>query len=210
MGFFGLVGKSEDTAMVEKSTGTRFDGQFCQRGGSRCAPLSGVGVRAKNIVGIKVKVYAAGMYVDEQGAKGVLGKYKAEPAHKLKGTQQMYTDLVNAQHVDKTVQLVFARGVKGETMKGAFDERLKPTLNGTKEMAAFQKYFDGLTLEKGQRLSFSAVGGTLVTKLDKTTLGSIKSAPLCKAIFNSYMGSDPVSQELKEAVGVRMASVLKQ
>jgi len=50
------------------------------------------------------------------------------------------------------VQLVFARGVKGETMKGAFDERLKPTLNGTKEMAAFQKYFDGLTLEKGQRL----------------------------------------------------------
>lgn len=35
--------------------GTRFDGQFCQRGASRCAPLSGVGVRAKNIVGIKVK-----------------------------------------------------------------------------------------------------------------------------------------------------------
>jgi hypothetical protein len=64
----------------------------------------------------------------------------------------MYTDLVNAQHVDKTVQLVFARGVKGETMKGAFDERLKPTLGGTKEMTQFQKYFDGITLEKGQRL----------------------------------------------------------
>jgi len=39
-----------------------------------------------------------------QGAKGVLGKYKAEPAHKLKGTQQMYTDLVNAQVKHPTLQ----------------------------------------------------------------------------------------------------------
>jgi hypothetical protein len=95
---------------------------------------------------------------------------------------------VNNQSVDKTVELVFARGVKGATMSGAFDERLKPTMAGTKEMAEFQHYFDGLNLAKGQRLSFAAVGGTLTTKLDTTVLGCIKSAKLCNAIFDSYIG----------------------
>jgi len=52
-----------------------------------------------------------------------------------------------------------------------------------------------LLTEFEPKCSFSAVGGTLVTKLDKTTLGSIKSAPLCKAIFNSYMGAPPPPPE---------------
>mmetsp|Transcript_43929 Transcript_43929/g.82142 ORF Transcript_43929/g.82142 Transcript_43929/m.82142 type:complete len:166 (-) Transcript_43929:304-801(-) len=164
----------------------------------------------KNIAGIKVKVYAAGLYVDEQVAKRSLGKYKRTPAAELKHNNTLFTDLIMEKALEKTVQLVFARGVKGPAVLNALDERLRPTLEGTPELDEFRTYFNGVKLEKGQSLSFSSVYGVLTTKKDGKVLGSINSVPLCNALFDVYLGSDPVMPPLRDQVGESLARILHQ
>jgi hypothetical protein len=65
----------------EPRTGLDFPPEFCSRGRKGCAQLEGVGVRAKRIAGLKVNVYALGIYFDEAAAKKALGpKHKGKPA----------------------------------------------------------------------------------------------------------------------------------
>lgn len=196
------VAKSEAVKgdFVEPNTGLTFKGEFCSRANQRvCPSFAGRGARLKNIAGIKVKVYAAGIFVDEKVARS---KVKANSHVTPTKT------IASSNDIEKTIQLIFARGVKGPTVLAALDERLKPTLEGTAELTAFRELFKDVLLEKGQELSFTADRGVLTTKKNNKTIGAINSAPLCCALFDIYLGDDPVIKELKNEVAINMSKML--
>jgi len=194
---------------TEPRTGIDFTGEFCQKGKkSGCPKLTGVGLRAKNLAGFKVKVYAAGVYLDDKVAKDVLRKYSKVPSDKLEKDQSLFNKITSEKGMEKTVLLRFARTVDGEKIMSAFDERLKPALSGTAELEAFQGYFQGMKLEKGQALSFSAAHGVLTTNHNGKVLGSINSSKLCEVLFDAYLGADPVSHDLKKDVAAGVAQLL--
>eukprot|EP00238_Polyblepharides_amylifera_P005503 CAMPEP_0196581286 /NCGR_PEP_ID=MMETSP1081-20130531/33434_1 /TAXON_ID=36882 /ORGANISM="Pyramimonas amylifera, Strain CCMP720" /LENGTH=197 /DNA_ID=CAMNT_0041901463 /DNA_START=364 /DNA_END=957 /DNA_ORIENTATION=- len=196
--------------MTEPKTGLAFDGEFCLNDAKKnCAKLTGVGCRIKSLAGIKVKVYAAGIYLDNKVAKVELGKYSSlAKADKLKESVEMFEDVINSAAMQKTLQLVFARNLKGASVRDALSERLKPKLGGSTEYKDFQSYFDGVQLKKGQNLSFSSVNGVLTTQFEGKTLGCINSPALCEALFDIYLGSNPVSKELKENLALGVAQIL--
>lgn len=41
-------------------------------------------------------------------------------------------------------------------------------------------------------------------------VGAIQSCVLCRALFDIYLGKDPVSKDAKETFGKSLAAVLKQ
>jgi len=145
--------------------------------------------------------------LDEKVAKDVLRNYSKIPSATLKKDQSLYQRITSEKRMEKTVLLTFARNVGGEKICEAFDERLEPVLSGTKELETFQKYFRGMKLAKGQSLSFSATHGVLTTNYNGKILGSINSNKLCEVLFDAYLGTNPVSPDLKSDVAAGVATL---
>lgn len=191
--------QKEADSFLEPVTGLTFKGEFCSRSNqSACPSFAGRGARLKNVAGIKVKVYAAGVFVDETAAKK---KFRANSHLPAIETFALSND------IEKTIQLIFARGVKGASVLAALDERLKPKLEGTPELTAFRELFDGLKVEKGNQISFTADYGVLTTRANNKSLGAINSKVLCDALFDIYLGKEPVINELKQEVGASLSKL---
>ena len=84
---FGANPRASLKPRVEPKTGLDFPELFCSRGSAGCAELQGVGVRAKNIAGLHVNVYAVGVYVDEAALTRVV-----KPKHKGKAAAALAKD----------------------------------------------------------------------------------------------------------------------
>ena len=80
--------------------------------GSRPQVLLGTGLRTKSF--LRVKVYAVGLYVDENAIESL-----AAAAHHV-------GDRVVSGRFNKTLRLVTARSVAGESMRDALEDALTP------------------------------------------------------------------------------------
>ena len=104
-------------------------------------------------------------------------------------------------------RLVFVRSVKAADVAGAFSERLQPKLG--KENAAlkaFQKLFSAAEFSNGAVVTMSANRGKLCVGIGGKQVGTIDSAPLVRALFDIYLGKDPVSPSAKRDFGARVAA----
>lgn len=194
----------------EPKTGLDLPGEYCTRGASACSPLAGLGVRVKKIAGIGVKVYAAGLYIDAEAAKKAVGdKYKGKSAAAVAKDDGLYSSLLTNPGIEKTVRLVFARDLDSKKISDALVERLVPRLGaGSPSIKEFEKFFDGIAFKKGQSLTFSAVKGALHTNIRGTQVADIKDSLLCEALFEAYLGPDPVIPQAKKALGEELAGYL--
>ena len=153
-----------------------------------------MGVRVKRIAGVGVKVYACGLYVDPSAARAAVGDaYVGRKVSDVAKDQSLFATLLNDAKVEKTARLVFARDLDSAKVSDALSERLRPALGaGSASLRAFESHFEGVQFKKGQSLTFSAVGGKLHTSIQGKEVGAIADPELCVALFDAYLGKDPV------------------
>lgn len=187
----GLMRLRGGADFKDKATGILFP-EHLKAGGSDLQFL-GAGERKKAILGpVAVNVYAIGLYVDSAAAKrqatGIKDAAAVGPAI-LDGT---YT---------KALRLVMARTVTADKIGDALADQLEPRLKGTDapvdQFKAFFKSFK--TLETNQEVIFTQHGSTLEVKAPSAST-SLPSGPLCKALFDIYLGDKPVSTTAKASI----------
>ena len=174
----GSTPSSEATAMVtEPRTGLKVPAAMTP--GDKALALAGRGARVKRIAGLSVKVYACGFYVDVDGARDG-----------------------DAASYERLVRLVFARNVGGDKIVEALAERIRPAMDAdSPALRAFEAIFDGVSFKKGTSLDFHATfEGELATFIKGKRVSVIADASLCRALFDCYVGKDPVIPELKSTV----------
>jgi hypothetical protein len=185
------------TAMVtEPKTGLRVPAEMTMR--RAALALAGLGVRVKRIAGLGVKVYACGFYVDAGAMRGM----------KADGT--MGADAFEAlSRCERSVRLVFARDVGGDKIVEALAERIRPKMSaGSASLKTFEAIFDGVSFKKGTSLDFSASSrGELSTSIKGKTVSIIDDATLTRALFDAYVGSDPVIPALKAEVAAFISKI---
>jgi hypothetical protein len=105
------------------------------------------------------------------------------------------------------VRLTFARNLDSAKIADALSERLRPALGkDSKSLRTFEAYFDGVTFLKGQSLTFSADGGALTTSIRGKRVGVIDDAEMCVALFDAYLGKNPVVPGAKKSLGEKIAA----
>ena len=206
----GALGVPDAVKFVtEPKTGLRLPGEFCVRGQtSDCAPLAGMGVRVKRSAGVGVKVYACGLYGHPKQARAALGDaHVGRGVAEVAGDQAVFDALLRDARVTKTVRLTFARNLDSAKIADALSERLRPALGkDSKSLRTFETYFDGVTFLKGQSLTFSADGGKLTTSIRGKRVGVIDDAEMCVALFDAYLGKNPVVPGAKKSLGEKLAA----
>jgi hypothetical protein len=168
--------------------------------------LTGTGVRTRTM--LKVKVYAFGLYVDATSAKTAAGAWAGKTAAQLQADPAFYAKLLELGF-PMTMRLVMTRNVDGETMAEAFDEALRPRVvaaasngmaGGEAALGQFRGYF-GDRVADGTVLVFSCTSdGHFTTSVGGQDKPAIDSRALCWALFDVYLGDDPISPDGKKSV----------
>ena len=178
--------------------------------------LTGTGIRTRTM--LAVKVYAFGLYVDAPAAATALTSWAGRPARDLERDPSFYGELTK-DNFAKTLRLVMTRNVDGTTMAEAFDNAVGPRVRraaqelgmpgGEPALATFRGFFSTSKLTVGSELIFSWLpGGKLVTTIQGKTEGEIASPALCWALFDVYLGADPISPGGKRTVIARFPELL--
>ena len=176
--------------------------------------LAGTGVRTRTF--LQVKVYAFGLYVDAAGARTALSAWRGKSANDLNHDKTLYEALLKGAF-PMTMRLVMTRDVGGAQMGEAFDGALAPRVaqaatrgmpGGTEALATFRGFFTD-KLASGTELLFTwAPGNKLVASIGGRRAGEIDNAALCWALFDVYLGSDPISPEGKKTVVARLPELV--
>ena len=108
-----------------------------------------------------------------------------------------------------TLRLVMVRTVAGGDVANAFDEALRPRMaaDGAGEpgdnqaLERFRGYFDAPEIETGTEIVFACTpAGRLTTTVGGDGQAPIGSPALCRALFDVYLGREPISVEGKKTV----------
>ena len=211
------VGAQSQTAgfRLEQATKTDFPVALCNNS-KPCPDLAGLGVRAKKLLGpLKINIYSVGIYVDGPAVKKALSsKYKEKSEGDISKDPKLFEEIISSSSYEKSLRLVISYGnLKRSQFLDALQERLEPKLAKAGEKGtidAFKKLFDDVSFKKGSEIVFVQEGGKLVTKIDGKSKGTIASTSLCGALFDIYLGSDPVAPEAKTSFGKTIAAVIKE
>ncbi len=211
----------QDT-VKEDETGLRFNTELTAPGGpegERIQHLLGTGCREK----FWINVYAYGLYVDRVQTHGKLstmisGLGKARL--KVKDVAR-----INTPAISRTLRLVMVRDVDGEDMREAFEDYLGARLKtrgsaadqvkSFKNLAKFRDYFaddvaDGTELIFAWRASTGPdTPGTLTTKIAGRVVGTLVAPDLTWALFDCYVGKDPISDDSVEDMARDLPTVIR-
>ncbi|CAN6453615.1 unnamed protein product [Victoria cruziana] len=181
--------------------------------------LMGIGLRRKNIIGIKnINVYAFGVYVDDSSLKELLSeKYRSTQTSELKGKKQLCTDILeNDLCVMVRLNIVYD-GLSIRSVRNAFEESVGNRLrkfSGDENRELLQRFTsqfkDDLKLSRGTIIDLSRERGhVLRTKVDGKEVGCIQSQLLCRSVFDLYIGEDPFDKQAKDDIQQCLASLLE-
>lgn len=209
-------GARQPDLVVEPKSGRTFPIRLRVPGGSDLHTLAGTGIRTKTF--LKVQVYAFGLYVDAPAATSALQAWAGRSARDLEQDPSFYRELLEGRF-GMTLRLVMTRDVSGDDMAGAFGDALRPRVvlaarklnlpGGEAALTRFRGYFDVEELTEGTELVFSRLpGSTLVSSVRGEVKGEIHSAALCWALFDVYLGAEPISEDGKKSLVSRFPELL--
>ena len=192
----------------EPRSGTSFPLSLTPPGGTTPHWIMGTAIRQRTI--FRVKIYAFGLSVDPEGARASLSRFAGMSAPTLQDDERFYRQLLGLGF-DMTLRLVMTRTVDGDDVAEAFDDALRPRLVravtdtiGADELAAldrFRSYFDVDEVRTGTVVIFSCgPAGRLATSVGGDERPPINSIALCGALFDVYLGEDPISDDGKRSV----------
>ncbi|GLT52466.1 hypothetical protein SLA2020_258060 [Shorea laevis] len=205
------MAKEEVAVEVEPNTGVPFpvkldDGKL---------QLNCVGVRRKSILGMKFKVYAFGIYADNEKLKDLMkSKIGTAPP---KPTKEMY-DVVIESDVPMMIRMsiTFASVSNTPLVKSGFAgdiaEMIKK-VNGGKRDDELSKMVlgplsDNVKLKVGSLIEIYRLSGyVLQTKVMGELVSKVDSELLCKAMIHFYLGHDDLDKEAREKFGMSLLSL---
>jgi hypothetical protein len=208
--------EEEQSVIHERSSGVAFPVELAVPGTEMTHVITGTGIRTKTF--LKVKVYAFGLYVDPAAASTALVDYAGMEGKDLEKNDEFF-DTVLEQDFGMTLRLVMTRDVGGEDMAEAFDGALRPRVQraaaemdmpgGEAALDEFRGFFSVDEMTKESEIVFScAPDGTLRTSVKGEVQAEITSGALCWALFDVYLGEDPISGGGKKNIGKAFADVL--
>jgi hypothetical protein len=182
MAMFLLAPMALGDTVVEKSSKTEFPASITLKGPEGEVNLNalGTGLRKKAIF----KVYAGCFYVD---AEAKMGDDPAAAA--ISG------------NFAKRIDMHFLRDVGGDKIAGAFREGIQKTMKGHEEQIdAFCKLFTE-EVKKGESIVLTYLPGFgLVAEQAGEELGTLKEGHVISALWATWFGDDPISDDLKEGM----------
>ena len=200
---------------TEPQSGVAFPMEMTTVGGDATQALTGVGIRTKTF--LKVKVYAFGIYVDPAAAGNALSGYAGKSFGELADDPGFY-DAVLKMDFPMTLRLVMTRNVGGDDMADAFEGALRPRVQraaaemnmpgGEQALEQFRGYFSVEEMTDGSELLFTCADGTLNTSVKGVLQAPIASPALCWALFDVYLGEDPISKGGKRTVVMNFPGII--
>lgn len=204
--------------MEEPATNVKFQTSLNFPGCSNSLTLFGTGYREKVFAIIGVKVYAAGLYLD-QSVTQELNAWKGQSKDAIQGNSSLFETIFQSSF-EKSLQIVLVRDVDGKTFWDALSDAIspriqQPTTTDETALTTFRGVFLDRPLKKGAIiiLTWLNPSGLLVSVssngLPSTMDATIESANVASALFNVFLGDSPVSPSLKASVAESLSKVLK-
>ncbi len=186
----------------ERESGTLFPVVLTPPRGTTPHGLVGTGIRQRTI--FRVNVYAFGLYVDAAGAQAALSEFAGATAEAL-GRDERFTRRLLDLDFGMALRLVMTRTVGGGDVADAFDDALRPRLpragrglDGDAAAAALARlrgYLDVDEVRRGVEIVFSCgPAGRLAMTVDGDERPPIESRVLCRALFDVYLGENPIER----------------
>lgn len=182
--------------------------------------ICGTGVREKYFVGIDV--YGFAFYIDKKKGVPILKKsHKAGNSMKKTLKSDAFHKAIMSDEYNKSMRWVMARDVDGEDVAEAFDDFLEPGIKaiaktdkeleaGLKAMGEMRDYFaSGELLEDDELIFLWEAGGKMHTYLNGRKLGLITNYHLCYALYDVFVGFDPIDEDGREAIYGGMVKMIK-
>jgi hypothetical protein len=160
--------------------------------------LMGVGLRTRTM--LKVKVYAAGLYVADSALAGPLAAHKGQA-----NTPAFYKELVWGDF-GKQIVMKFTRGVTTDQIRGAFRESLAGA--EAAKLNQFLGYF-GDTKEGEEYVLTWKPGGILATKVAGADKPEIADKNFAAAVFGIWLGEKPIQDDIKKGLASRAGELIK-
>lgn len=193
------VAGSPGQQTVEPMSRTPFPLSLTPPGGTVPHQLIGTGLRDRTI--FRVKIYAFGLYVDPEGARSALSPFAGIPASTLRRDERFYRRLLELDFA-MTLRLVMLRSVDGANIAKAFNDALRRRM--AREPAVLDRFranFDVAEVADGTEIVFSCSPvGRLTSSVGGRVRPPIDSRPLCRALFDVYLGETPISDPGKRNV----------
>ncbi|KAK4255995.1 hypothetical protein QN277_008918 [Acacia crassicarpa] len=202
----------------EPATKEKFQTSLSLPGCSNSLMLFGTGYREKVFAIIGVKVYAAGLYLN-QSITSQLNAWQGQPVDVIQGNSSLFKTIYQSPS-EKSLQIILVRDVDGKTFWDALDEAISPRIKApTPEddaaLSTFRSVFQNRSLKKGTVI--------FLTWLDPSKLlvfvsfqglpsaedATIESVNVASALFDVFFGDSPVSPTLKASVADGVSKVLK-
>ena len=163
--------------------------------------LMGTGIRQRTI--FRVKVYAFGLYVDADAARTALAEFAGATAEAL-GRDQHFTHRLLDLDFGMALRLVMTRTVGGADVAEAFDDALRPRMpragagadDAAEALARLRGHLDVEEVRRDAEMVFSCgPAGRLAMTVDGAGRPPFESRALCRALFDVYLGEDPIERD---------------
>ncbi|CAJ2659460.1 unnamed protein product [Trifolium pratense] len=202
----------------EPATNVKFQTSLSFPGCSDSLALSGTGYREKVFAIIGVKVYAAGLYLN-QSIISELNAWKGQSKDAIQGNSSLFKTIFQSP-LEKLLQIILVRDVDGKTFWDALSDAIspriaKPTNADETALTTFRSVFQDRPLKKGTFIFLTWLNPTkLLVSVSSTGVPSnidatIESANVSYALFDVFLGDSPVSPSLKASVAESLSKVLK-
>jgi hypothetical protein len=184
----------------EPATGVQFDAKKSVDG--RNYTLIGAGVRKKFVV----KVYAMGLYLEDVEGKRAFPSLatKAGGSDKAKLTEgDRAQSFVMWGSFNKLAILHFVRDVGADKIRGAFEESLTDELSDKaaadvrEATQAFLKLVDKDAKSGDELVLHTSPDGKVELSIGGVNKGSVQNAKLARSIWGVWLGSKPISKDLR-------------
>ena len=201
--------QSPPPSMVyEPRSGTPFPALFVSPGGTTPHQLMGTAIRQRTI--FRVKIYAFGLYVDPTGARASLSRLAGASASMLERDESFYRQLLDLQFA-MTLRLVMVRTVDGDDVAESFDDAIRSRIpravadtndsSGFAALERFRRYLEVGQVTAGTEIAFTCgPAGRLTSSVGGVEPPPIESRALCRALFDVYLGDDPILEDGKKAL----------
>lgn len=184
----------------------------------RTLDLLGLAIREKTV--FNVNVYSYVLYVDRGFIGEELARYKGKKRSQLEKEQGLFDRLL-ARNCTKELRLRFCRNVDAEDVVSAFEDSLEPRILELKKRAEgseedklatlkrFRGFFSLDKLKDGNELRFTwHPDGSLSTVVNGERKPDIADPDLAKALFDVYLGKDPISNSGRKNLIRRLPELL--
>ena len=199
----------------EPESGVTFPVALMPPGSATPHWLMGIGIRQRTI--FRVKVYAFGVYVDAEAARTALADFAGATAEAL-GRDQRFTRRLLDLDFGMALRLVMTRTVSGGDVAEAFDDALRPRMpragagadDAAAALARLRGHLDVEEIRRDAEIVFSCgPAGRLAMTVDGAERPPFESRALCRALFDVYLGEDPIERDGKRNILAGFAGLLQ-